>query len=1354
MALDLGELSVRLSAEDQLSGAFEGAQQAARRTDDITRQAAQGVSASTRQMATQYQQLSREASTYATAARTAHSRAETAVDSARVAQERLDAAQRDSTTSAEQLDRAQRQVADATAEAERAVRNSEQANDRMVASHRRAARAAEAGGRDAERAMQGVEDAMREAARTAATQGEQAGSGFSDRFQGGLGSISGAAEGAGGSTGGSFIAGFAPRVAQLGSKGGPIGAALAGVAIIGISAGAALADAIADGMEQELNLDFIQAKLGVNEETMAVIGKAAGDAYANAWGESMAANQTALGALVQAGVLTGEEGSPEMQKMLEQATAVADLMGEEVPAVARAAGLSMKNGIATDGTEAFDLLYQSQKNSLNVSEDLLDSQIEYSTQLRALGLDGTEGWGLVAQAVQGGARDTDVAIDGLKELQIRVAAGDAQKVAESWALLGVNAEDAADAMASGGQESRDMLEQLLTGMQNIEDPADRNAAALALFGTKAEDMQGAVDKMDLRTAAKQFGELDGAIDGAMTTMGDNAATQVEMAKRSIEQGRSELNAMMAQAFSPMISDLAADVSAHKPEIITFFTEVGSAALTLTSGMLSFGADFLRIMANIGDASATALGGIIGGMGDLVGISAKVASAFGADGLSDTLSGLAEGMQDWEDNTKSANDTMRTMADGMDAGATKLADMRDGLVQTGTEMAAAATLTRALSEDVNAIPDGHSIVIDSNTPEQQERLEALGLKVETLPDGTFRVTSNTDEGQRAIDAFIQANNGKPIDMFVDLEQRRVGYWESQGAADPAGMQGPVPVAGIGAGGSTPGRGGGGSFADGAVMAGAMADGGLPNAAKIQSPRMNLIQWAEPETDGEAFIPLALSKRARSQEILAEVARRFGLTLLSEETAKIFKGDPKSLTPESDPTGWRALLGGDYNPKLGQFGIQEDSPFVNAVLGARDLVVNGNYDGRLNGVGISEDHPLVGALLDYSKFIGMADGGIISAQAVNEFPRREGLEGSQYDWGGVHWGDCSGAMSGIARYAVGMDPWGGRFATGNQGDALASMGFQSGLGGAGTLRFGWKNGGPGGGHTAGTLPDGTPVEMGGARGDGQVGGQAAGHDDPQFTDHAFLPMQGDPGTVPSMGGIDYGQPGATVGGTSYSSGTVSIANSGPIDVRVVNFDDLKTADADGRQPKMVGNLKVFANGGIEQQNPEIATTGGPVRVWAEPQAGPWESYIPGDPSKRARAIDIWRETGKRLNVSEFADGGMAGFGGYTDPKPRDYMAPTNLYEAAALATGLGFTAVSGLANYISMAQSGTVDLSNLAPQFDTGSNSIPGLSEAFTQLVAPLEEILATLKEGGMVTADVNVDTSNGAVGLNLMKTGLA
>jgi len=72
------------------------------------------------------------------------------------------------------------------------------------------------------------------------------------------------------------------------------------------------------------------------------------------------------------------------------------------------------------------------------------------------------------------------------------------------------------------------------------------------------------------------------------------------------------------------------------------------------------------------------------------------------------------------------------------------------------------------------------------------------------------------------------------------------------------------------------------ADGGIFHGmvqSFANGKLPDQAMVQPGRgRGLVQWAEGETGGEAFIPLAPSKRGRSTEILAQVADQFGLQLV--------------------------------------------------------------------------------------------------------------------------------------------------------------------------------------------------------------------------------------------------------------------------------------------------------------------------------------------------------------------------------------------------------------------------------------------------------------------------------------------
>ncbi|MFG1826728.1 hypothetical protein ACGFIJ_29970 [Microbispora bryophytorum] len=73
------------------------------------------------------------------------------------------------------------------------------------------------------------------------------------------------------------------------------------------------------------------------------------------------------------------------------------------------------------------------------------------------------------------------------------------------------------------------------------------------------------------------------------------------------------------------------------------------------------------------------------------------------------------------------------------------------------------------------------------------------------------------------------------------------------------------------------------ADGAVVD-YYASGGLREAHVAQiAPAGTMRVWAEPETGGEAYIPLAASKRARSLDILSTVAGMFGQQLTPTGTA---------------------------------------------------------------------------------------------------------------------------------------------------------------------------------------------------------------------------------------------------------------------------------------------------------------------------------------------------------------------------------------------------------------------------------------------------------------------------------------
>nr|WP_227371111.1 C40 family peptidase [Mycobacterium fragae] len=97
------------------------------------------------------------------------------------------------------------------------------------------------------------------------------------------------------------------------------------------------------------------------------------------------------------------------------------------------------------------------------------------------------------------------------------------------------------------------------------------------------------------------------------------------------------------------------------------------------------------------------------------------------------------------------------------------------------------------------------------------------------------------------------------------------------------------------------------------------------------------------------------------------------------------------------------------------------------------------------------------------------------------------------------DCSGLASWISNAATDRPVFGSRFNTGNEESALLARGFQYGTA-PGALVIGWN-----GGHTAVTLPDGTPVSSG-EGGGVKIGGGGAYQ--PQFTHHMYLPVEPEP------------------------------------------------------------------------------------------------------------------------------------------------------------------------------------------------------------------------------------------------------
>lgn len=68
---------------------------------------------------------------------------------------------------------------------------------------------------------------------------------------------------------------------------------------------------------------------------------------------------------------------------------------------------------------------------------------------------------------------------------------------------------------------------------------------------------------------------------------------------------------------------------------------------------------------------------------------------------------------------------------------------------------------------------------------------------------------------------------------------------------------------------------------------------------------------------------------------------------------------------------------------------------------------------------------------------------------------------------------------------------------------------------------------------------------------------------------------------------------------------------------------------------GVVEFYGSGGLRENHVAQIAPAGAWRVWAEPETG-GEAYIPLAPSKRARSLEVWQETGARLGVGAGSSG----------------------------------------------------------------------------------------------------------------------
>lgn len=299
----------------------------------------------------------------------------------------------------------------------------------------------------------------------------------------------------------------------------------------GLAAGALLAKGIFDAMGQEASTDRIAASLGLDEAEAARLGAATGNVYANAYGDSFESVGEVARTALAIDTTAGQDAIEEMTiKALDLEAAFGGAGSEYLTF----GDQLVSQGITSDIDQSLDYITTAfQKLPSEMQGPLQDALSEYAPFMQDLGFTTEETFALLTSAAGDGEFALDKAGDALKEFGIRATDGSAAST-EAFEAIGLDAEQMANDLLAGGDRANGAFDEIVSGLLDIEDPAERAQASIALFGTPLEDLgvNGIPDFLESLSAAPQgFEDVRGAATLMGETLNGNLSTSLETFKR-------------------------------------------------------------------------------------------------------------------------------------------------------------------------------------------------------------------------------------------------------------------------------------------------------------------------------------------------------------------------------------------------------------------------------------------------------------------------------------------------------------------------------------------------------------------------------------------------------------------------------------------------------------------------------------------------------------------------------------------------------------------------------------------------------------------------------------------------------
>ncbi|MGX1222008.1 phage tail tape measure protein [Streptomyces ambofaciens] len=347
---------------------------------------------------------------------------------------------------------------------------------------------------------------------------------------------------------------------------------------VGLAAGAILMSSMQEALDQSQITARLGAQLGTTPAVAQQYGKIAGQLFKDAIVTDFQAGADTIKAIAGSGLVPPGATNKQIESIAANAADLANTFEIDVSLAAQAAGSAVKNGLAKDGKEAFDLLAKGMTGLGPAGEDLADTFTEYGPIFKSAGISGQTALGLIRQAIQGGwSKDTDKIGDAFKELQLRATEG-SKGVQDAFKSLGLDAQQVGDDIAAGGKKGEAAMDLVLDTMNDLgPNTQGVKQAVSTLFGGPGEDLGAALFALDVDKASAAMGGAEGAADKLGTGLRDNAGAKVTAFKNTMQQ--------------ELVEFLGTQVIPRLEKVFGFVQEHSGVFLAAAAGVTALGAAF-------------------------------------------------------------------------------------------------------------------------------------------------------------------------------------------------------------------------------------------------------------------------------------------------------------------------------------------------------------------------------------------------------------------------------------------------------------------------------------------------------------------------------------------------------------------------------------------------------------------------------------------------------------------------------------------------------------------------------------------------------------------------------------------